>query len=99
MDLTLVLKKPIITEKSLKAAQQGRYTFAVVKMATKGEIKKAVEKQFGVHVVATKTIILKGKTQRVGRRRQEIKKGPWKKAIVKLRPEEKIDLFEVGASQ
>lgn len=99
MDLNQVLQKPIITEKSLAEAQRGQYTFAVTKDATKREVKKAVENQFKVRVVGIKTMIIKGKTRRVGRRRQEIKRSPWKKAIVQLLPEQKIDLFEVGAKE
>lgn len=96
MDLTQILIKPIITEKSIQDAAQSWYTFAVAKAANKGEIKKAVEGQFKVSVLAVKTLTAKGKSKRVGRRRQEIKQSPWKKARVKLAPEQKIDLFEVG---
>lgn len=96
MELTQILIKPIITEKSMKDASLGWYTFSVNRAANKKEIKKAVEDQFKVNVLMVKTQTVKGKTKRVGRRRQEVKGSPWKKAIVKLGAEQKIDLFEVS---
>lgn len=96
METINVLIKPIITEKSMKDASSGWYTFTVDKEANKGIIKKAVENQFKVNVLRVRTLIMKGKTQRVGRRRQEVRKSSWKKALVKLGPEQKIDLFEVS---
>ena len=95
MDLNQVLLRPIITEKSMKDAASGWYTFAVAKEASKREIKKAVETEFKVQVVQVKTLIIKGKTQRVGKKREEVRQSPWKKAHVKLKAEQKIDLFEV----
>jgi len=98
MENSQILIRPIISEKSLNAAASGWYTFAVVPKARKPEIKKAVEEMFGVKVLAIKTMIIKGKTVKVGRRRLELKRSSWKKAIVKLPQEQKIDLFEVPGS-
>lgn len=96
MDQGRVLIKPIITEKSMQDANSGWYTFAVVKEANKEVIKKAVEDQFKVDVLGVRTLIMKGKSKRVGRRRQAVKTSSWKKAKVLLGPEQKIDLFEVN---
>lgn len=96
MDQGRVLIKPIITEKSMQDANSGWYTFAVVKEANKEVIKKAVEDQFKVDVLGVRTLIMKGKSKRVGRRRQTVKTSSWKKAKVLLGPEQKIDLFEVN---
>ena len=96
MELTQVLLKPFITEKSMNEAASGWYTFAVARRANKYEIKKAVESQFKVNVLAVKTLTIKGKSQRVGRRRVKVKESPWKKARVLLGPEQKIELFEAG---
>lgn len=96
MEVQQVLVKPVITEKSMQDAGLGWYTFAVARIANKKEIQKAVEGQFKVNVLAVKTITMKGKTRRVGRQRREVKGSSWKKAIVKLAPEQKIDLFEVS---
>lgn len=89
-----VLIRPLVTEKSMKYASQGGYTFLTVRKATKPEIKKAVEEQFKVKALAVKTINLPGKTRRVGRRRQEVKTRGLKKAIVYLSPGQKLDIFE-----
>ena len=45
-----IILKPVITEKSMDGLQAGKYTFKVAKDATKPEIKRAVEKLFGVEV-------------------------------------------------
>lgn len=89
-----VLIKPLVTEKSMSTAGDGRYTFAVAKKANKLDIKKAIGKQFSVTVVSVATSLLKGKTKRVGQRRQEITVSSWKRAIVTVKKGEKISLFE-----
>jgi len=91
-----ILIRPIISEKSLNQAGLGWYTFAVQTKARKPAIKKAVEKTFGVKVLKVKTMIIKGKTKRIGRRLKKIKTSSWKKAQVLLPKEQKIDLFEVS---
>ncbi len=77
-----IIIKPIITEKSSMAMQQGKYTFKVSKKATKIDIKNAVEKLFGVKVLEVRTINVKGKPKRQG-----VHQGmtsDWKKAIVTI---------------
>ena len=77
-----VILKPIITEKSNDAMQEGKYTFKVNKKATKVEIAKAVEKLFEVKVLKVNTMNVSGKKKRV---RYETGKTPdWKKAIVTI---------------
>ena len=100
MDLSQVLLKPVITEKSLAQAAQGRYTFFVHPQASKGQIKQAVQQFFKVDVVKVRTINLQGKRRRVGRYRTLTKKLPdRKKAIVQLKPGQKIPLFEAGSQK
>lgn len=88
-----VIRRPIITEKSMNAMADRKYTFAVDIHANKTEIKEAVEKIFGVKVQDVATIKMLGKVKRVG---VHIGKRPdWKKAIVTLTPDSKsIDLFQ-----
>lgn len=93
MELTEVLIKPIITEKSLNQTGQGWYTFMVAEKAVKNEIKRAVEKMFKVNVLVVKTLINKGKAVKSGKKRTVKKQSNWKKAFVKLAKEQKIDLF------
>ena len=86
------LPEPIITEKSLELAKEGKYTFRVDRGLNKHQIKKLVETVFGVNVVKVRTINQKGEIKRVRGRKRVIK--PIKKAIVSLAKKEKIDLFE-----
>lgn len=90
-----IIIKPVITEKSMKLAKNGNYSFIVSLSATKKEIKKTVEKLFKVHITQIATVVTKGKTARVGAKRQISLLPPTKKAIVKTKAGEKIDLFEV----
>ncbi|MDE6775464.1 MAG: 50S ribosomal protein L23 [Ruminococcus sp.] len=88
-----IIIRPVITEKSMDGLQEGKYTFKVAKDATKPEIKKAVEKLFGVDVAKVTTMNVKGKMKRVGR--YEGMTAAWKKAIVTLTPDSKaIEFFE-----
>ncbi|MBZ5516638.1 MAG: 50S ribosomal protein L23 [Acidobacteriia bacterium] len=84
-----ILKKPVITEKSVDARERARtLCFQVDPRATKVEIREAVQTLFKVKVDSVRTAIFHGKTRRRGRtvgRRPD-----WKKAFVKLQPGEKI---------
>ncbi len=77
-----IIVRPIITEKSNDAMQEGKYTFEVNKNATKVEIANAVEKLFEVKVLKVNTISVKGKKKRVGYHQGET--SAWKKAIVTI---------------
>lgn len=99
MEETRVLIKPIITEKSMDQAGRGRFTFAVEKIATKANIKKAVEAQFKVNVVSVQTLIMKGKKRRAGKKRTVHTLAPAKKAIVRLVAGQRIDMFEVQTEE
>jgi large subunit ribosomal protein L23 len=94
-----MLLKPIISEKSLAQAGQKKYTFKVIKSATKPQIKAVVERTFGVRVLAVQTITLPGKTYRSGKRWIIRKRSGWKKAIVKIPSDKQIDLFEAVANK
>ena len=91
-----VLVRPIITEQSLTAAQQGKFTFLVELEAGKDAVKKEVESTYAVHVTDVATVIVKGKVKRVGKKRTEKKVGKYKKAVVTLKKGEKIDAFDLG---
>jgi large subunit ribosomal protein L23 len=88
-----IILKPVITEKSMDGLQVGKYTFKVAKDATKPEIKKAVEKLFGVEVAKVTPMNVNGKMKRLGR--YEGMTASWKKAIVTLTEDSKaIEFFE-----
>ncbi len=77
-----IIVRPIITEKSNDAMQEGKYTFEVNKNATKVEIANAVEKLFEVKVLKVNIINVNGKKKRVGYHQGET--SAWKKAIVTI---------------
>ncbi len=85
-----IIIAPVITEKSAMNTQKGVYTFKVDKRATKTQIKKAIEKHFGVHVVKINTLNTKPKDRRVGKYTGKTK--TYKKAVVTLLSGETIDL-------
>lgn len=82
-----------MTEKSRLDQTRGLYTFAVRRQAQKGQIRKAVEEVFGVDVLCVRTVNLRGKRRRQGRYTYET--SGVKKAIVQLKPGQKIEAFGV----
>ena len=89
-----IIIKPIITEASMDALAQKKYTFKVCADATKPEIAKAVEAMFaGVKVAKVNTISMKKKPTRTGVHFGY--KSEWKKAIVTLTADSKtIEFFD-----
>ena len=88
-----IIKRPILTEKSTDLKDsQNTIIFEVAHNANKNEIKSAIEKLFKVHVESINTSIIRGKIKRTGR--FEGKRPNWKKAFVKIREGEKIEIFE-----
>lgn len=86
-----IIKRPIITEQSMAAAAEKKYTFEVAKDANKVEIRQAVEAIFKVKVVKVNTLNVKSKPKRV--RYQEGRTRTWKKAMVTLAEGETIEIF------
>ena len=92
VDLSYIIKKPLLSEKSTYAMnEQKRYTFVVDPRASKAEIKAAVQLLYKVRVVGVNTQLRKGKWRRlkVGLLREPLVK----RATVRLHPEDQIDLF------
>lgn len=87
-----IILYPIITEKSTEQQGFGRYCFKVNKRANKKEIMQAVKDVFGVDPVSCNIMNVKGKRKRV--RYKLGYTSSWKKAIVKLKEGDKIELFE-----
>lgn len=89
-----VILKPVITEKSMAAMAEKKYTFLVHPQATKSQVKEAVEKMFaGTKVKSVNTMNLDGKTKRRGMTYGKTAKT--KKAIVQLTEESAdIEIFE-----
>jgi len=93
MHLYEVLRRPLITEKnSAVQAPQGKYVFEVAEEANKEQIKQAVEKAFNVSVTQVNVMTVPGKRRRM--RGREVMSPSWKKALVTLKPGDKIEFFE-----
>lgn len=89
-----VIRKPVITEKSMKEVSRGRYTFAVDRRASKGAIAIAVKALFLVDPVKVQVVTVPGKRRRTGKKRIQFVFPRWKKAVVTLKPDQKIAIFE-----
>ena len=88
-----IIIRPLITEKtSIQKEELNKVVFEVDRKANRTEIKRAVEKIFNVNVSGVQTIQVKGKVKRRGKILGQRK--DWKKAIVSLKPGERIDFFE-----
>jgi large subunit ribosomal protein L23 len=92
-----IIRKPLITEKATFAMEtRNRFSFEVEKSANKIEIKKAVEKMYGVHVTEVRTQTYGGGKSSVKQTNKGIvvqPNNPWKKAIVTVADGETIDLY------
>jgi large subunit ribosomal protein L23 len=87
-----VIKRPLVTEKNSMLAEKGVYVFEVDRRANKQDIKSAVEKFFRVKVANVNTALCRGRSKQT--KFGVSKPVSWKKAMVRLRPGEKISLFE-----
>lgn len=87
-----VIYRPLVTEKGVhRATRHNAYGFEVHPQATKLDVKKAVEELFNVKVVGVRTQNRLGKARRYRNRQGSTR--TWKKAIVKLAPDSRIDFF------
>jgi large subunit ribosomal protein L23 len=95
MDPRQVIIRPVVSEKSYALMADGKYTFRVHDRAHKTQIAQAVEEIFEVHVREVRTAKVRSKPKRRGL--HSGRNRSWKKAIVKLAPGERIELFEGAA--
>lgn len=91
-----VLRRPIITEKSnYLAGELNQYVFEVSMNATKQMVKDAIETSFDVDVLRVNIVNVPAKRSRRWRnRRVKVRRSAYKKAIITLGPDERIDVFE-----
>ena len=87
-----IIKRALITEKAARLKEMNAYQFEVMKQANKHQIKKAVEKLFGVKVIDIKTSNLPAKPRRLGRSTGY--KSGYKKASITLKKGQKIEIVE-----
>jgi large subunit ribosomal protein L23 len=87
-----VILRPLVTEKGMhRSTRYNAYAFEISRLATKDDVRRAVEQLFDVKVVRVHTQNRKGKPRRSKFRTGRTK--DWKKAIVKLDPEHRIEFF------
>lgn len=92
MDKYQIVKRPIVTEKTTKLAEENKYTFVVDKNANKIQIKEAIEAIFDVKVKKVNVMNGKPKPKRVGQ--YQGFKAAITKAIITLEDGFKIDIYE-----
>ena len=96
-----ILRRPLLTEKVLALGEKrNQYGFEILADANKLEVKRAVEKKFGVKVVSVNIINAKGKRKRMNTRRGMTfgKRSDRKKALVMIEAGKKIDFFSGATS-
>ena len=92
-DARRILERALTTEKSLNLRERNNcVAFRVALQADKLQVKRAVEELFKVKVADVRTMVIRGKTKRLGR--FEGRRPFWKKALVTLRKGDHIELFE-----
>ncbi len=92
-DIRRVLVRPVISEKSFQLVQaHNQYSFRVLEGAHKTEIRQAVEDMFNVTVTDVRTVTVRSKPKRRGAIKG--RRPGWKKAIVELKPGDRIEMFE-----
>ena len=93
VDPHLIIKSHVVTERSTAHKEAyNEYVFKVDKRANKHVIKEAIEAAFDVKVDRVRTMVMPGKTKRMGR--NEGKTPTWKKAIVRLKEKQVISMFD-----
>ena len=88
-----ILMYPLMTEKINLQSAFNQYSFVVSERATKIEIKQAILETYGVTPLKVRTINMRGKAVNSGRGRSVYRKN-WKKAIITLPADKKIDIYE-----
>ncbi|MEW4454628.1 50S ribosomal protein L23 [Bremerella sp. JC817] len=87
-----VILRPLVTEKGVQVSEElNQYTFEISPVATKLDVRRAIEELFDVKVASVKTQTRKGKARRYRFRNGKTRN--WKKAIVTLADDQKIDFY------
>ena len=96
MKLTDVIRRPLITEKTTSLREDGSVVvFQVALKATKGDVRRAIEKLLSIKVASVHTVIMHGKIKRQGKFSGQ--RPDWKKAYVRLKDGERMPEFLEGS--
>ena len=86
-----IVKKVLTTEKGTRMSVENRYPLQVAADANKYQLAEAVEKKFGVHVLAVRTVNMKGAVKYIRGTRRTTTESTWKKAYVTVKAGERIE--------
>jgi large subunit ribosomal protein L23 len=93
---TFIIKKPVVSEKTLALIEkESTYVFQVSKSAEKNQIKKMIKDLFKVDVVSVNTVLGHRSNKKTGRKRLRVTTDRTKKALVKIKAGQKIELFDL----
>lgn len=99
MELTHILLAPVITEKSSRNQEKGKYTFRVHQDSNKIQVAKAVKATYGVDVDSVRVLNIQRKYRLVGRGKERTKRLASKRAFVTLKPNQTIDFNKVKTTK
>lgn len=92
LNLAEIIKRPLVSEKTtFLGTQRNAYSFEVDDRADKQLIKQAIEQLYSVKVIGVRTIVVPGKCKRTRSGHRTLPS--WKKAVVQVHPDQKIDMF------
>ena len=89
----MLIKRPLVTEKSIANQNVGKYSFVIDKRATKFQLASEFEKLFAIKPLAVNIFNTKGKVKSNWKTRKPIFKSDLKKAIITVKKDQKIDLL------
>jgi large subunit ribosomal protein L23 len=89
----MIIKRPLVTEKSIAAQSGGKYGFVVDLKATKGQVATEFQALFGIKPLMVNLFIVKGKVKSNWKTRTPILRPNFKKAIITVKKDQKIDLL------
>ena len=99
MDLTKIIVKAVVTEKTTREETEGKYTFLIHSKATKIDVKNAIKELYGVQVIDVTVRPVQKKVRLVGRGRELVKRARGKRATVKLEKGKKIDIYKFSTKK
>jgi len=89
----MIIKRPLVTEKSIAAQVGGKYGFVVDNKATKSQVAHEFESLFGIKPLMVNIFIVKGKVKSNWKTRTPINRPNFKKAIITVKKDQKIDIL------
>jgi len=89
----MIIKRPLVTEKAIAAQSVGKYSFVVDNKATKGQVAANFLALFGIKALKVNLFLVKGKVKTNWKTRAPVIRPNFKKAIITVNKDQKIDLL------